>query len=173
MSRTYEQKNAANEQEVGGIPYYPAATAFDLGPRLRRAFRQFIKYSAVGASGFVLNLIVYSALIKGAGTHYMLAASISFSVAVTNNFVLNKYWTFGNPGGALTTQARRFLIVSVVSLMVNLAILRLLMEFIIAIDLPGIHVNREIVAQTLAISICTVLNFTGNKLWSFRHTTAG
>jgi putative flippase GtrA len=31
---------------------------------------------------------------------------------------------------------------------------------------------NQYVAQALAISMVTVLNFTGNKLWSFRQPTA-
>ena len=46
---------------------------------------QLAKFCAVGASGYVVNLAVYSALLRGAGIHYLPAAVCSFLVAVTNN----------------------------------------------------------------------------------------
>ncbi len=129
--------------------------------RLRRASRQFVKYCFVGASGVVLNMIVYTILVSVADLHYLAGATISFSIAVTNNFLLNKYWTFGNPDGPVFTQAFRFFVISVISLGVNLMILRLLIE--------DLGVANEIEAQMIAIAMVTILNFAGNKLWSFRQ----
>jgi putative flippase GtrA len=134
-----------------------------LQARLRRAFGQFWKYCLVGASGFVINLLVFWLMLSVFNLHYLLAATISFAVAVTNNFVLNKYWTFGNPEGDVISQAGRFAVISVMSWILNLLILRLLIE--------DINMDSEIVAQAIAVSMVTVLNFSGNKLWSFRQPT--
>jgi dolichol-phosphate mannosyltransferase len=130
--------------------------------RLSRAIKQFGKYCLVGASGYIVNLLIFSFLVK-IGLHYLVAATVSFCVAATNNFLLNKYWTFGNPRGPALTQARRFLIISVTSWALNLVVLRLLIE--------DVNLNSETVAQAIAIGAVTILNFTGNKLWSFRHPT--
>ena len=129
--------------------------------RLKRAMRQFVKYCLVGAIGLVVNLIVYSLLVKGAHFYYLAGATVSFIVAVTNNFILNKYWTFGNPQGGMFVQAGRFLIISGTSLFMNLLILRLLIE--------DLNLDNKIVAQVIAISLVTVFNFMGNKMWSFRR----
>ena len=59
------------------------------GSRARRALRhpgnwiQLAKFSAVGASGYLVNLAVYAALLRGAGLHYLPAAACSFAVAVS------------------------------------------------------------------------------------------
>ena len=53
--------------------------------------------AAVGASGYVVNLVVYTALLNGAGLHYAAAATCSFLVAVTNNYLWNRLWTFRAP----------------------------------------------------------------------------
>ncbi|MHB0867526.1 MAG: GtrA family protein [Thermoleophilia bacterium] len=130
--------------------------------RGRRAVKQFGKYCVVGVSGFAVNLMIYSVLVEHVHLHYLVGATVSFTVAVTNNFVLNKYWTFGNPDGDLMTQVGRFLVVSVTSLILNLLILRLLVE--------DFDMNNKITAQAIAIIFVTGLNFLGNKLWSFRQT---
>lgn len=171
MNEAVEHSKVNNEQEVGELAYYPGSGIVNVNPRIRRAIGQFMKYSIVGASGFVINMIVYSAMVKSVGMHYMPAAIVSFTAAITNNFILNKYWTFNNPQGAVSRQARRFLVISLASLALNLAILRVLVEILASVNALGLHVDRAIVAQAVAISICTILNFSGNKLWSFRQAS--
>jgi len=125
----------------------------------RRNWEQLGKFCAVGATGYVVNLVVYTILLKWAGLHYIPAAVGSFLVAVANNYALNRLWTFRVERGNVGAQGWRFLIVSTVSLLANLAVLSLLVS-------AGIG---EIAAQAAAIVFVTPLNFIGNKLWSFRR----
>jgi dolichol-phosphate mannosyltransferase len=119
---------------------------------------QLVKFSAVGASGYVVNLAVYTTLVKAFGTHYILAAVLAFCVAVTNNFLWNRHWTFRATEGHMGFQAARFFTVSVLALGLNLIVLQLLVS--------GADVDK-VVAQAIAILAATPLNFIGNKLWSF------
>ena len=120
---------------------------------------QLAKFSAVGASGYVVNLVVYTALLKGAGFHYALAATCSFVVAVTNNYTWNRLWTFHEQRGHVGWQGLRFLVVALVAYAANLAILAAFVE-------SGVD---KILAQAIAVVLVTPLNFLGNKLWSFRR----
>lgn len=131
--------------------------------RLRRAIGQLWKYCLVGVSGFVVNFFIFWVMINEFKGHYMMAGTVSFAVAVTNNFLLNRYWTFGSSERDLFSQAGRFFIISITSWALNMLILRLLIED---------ATFDPYVAQGLAISTVTILNFTGNKLWSFRQPTA-
>lgn len=135
----------------------------DLGARIRRAISQFWKYCIVGATGYVINFLIFSLLYGVAAIPYVLAATVSFAISATNNFLLNKYWTFDNPQGQTTTQAGRFLVVSCASWGLNMLLLVLMIEVLSL---------NEYASQALAIAAVTLLNFTGNKLWSFRQTTA-
>ena len=71
------------------------------GRALRRQHNwvQLAKFGAVGASGYVVNLAVFTALLVGADVHYLLAAIGSFLVAVTNNYLWNRHWTFHGERG--------------------------------------------------------------------------
>ena len=120
---------------------------------------QLVKFSAVGASGYVVNLAVYSTLVHVASVHYMLAAVLAFCVAVTNNFLLNRHWTFDAAHGHAGFQAARFIVVSLCAFAFNLLVLFALVEFAGMAKVP---------AQAIAIAAATPLNFIGNKLWSFR-----
>ena len=60
----------------------------------RSAWAQLGKSGAVGASGYVVNLLVFSLLVHGVGLHFGPAAVLSFVVAVGNNYLWNRLWTF-------------------------------------------------------------------------------
>jgi len=118
---------------------------------------QLAHFCTVGASGYVVNLAVYTVLLRGAGLHYLLAATGSFLVAVTNNYTWNRLWTFRHQRGHVGYQGLRFLVVSTLALLANLVILYVLVRL-------GLG---KVLAQAVAIVLVTPLNFVGNKLWSF------
>jgi putative flippase GtrA len=142
-----------------------AVSPISLRARAGRALRhpqnwvELVKFCLVGLSGYVVNLAVYTALLRGAGLHYLPAAACSFVVAVTNNYVWNRLWTFRRHRGHLYYQGLRFLVVSLAALAANLVVLRIL----VALGLDKVS------AQAIAIILVTPLNFVGNKLWSFRQ----
>ena len=133
--------------------------------RLRAALRhpsnwlQLIRFGAVGASGYVVNLAVFTLAVHGAGFGYGAAATMAFVVALANNFVWNRAWTFKAGDGHAGFQAARFVVVSLVAFGFSLLVLFMLVE------LAGI---AKVPAQAVAIVAATPLNFLGNKLWSFR-----
>jgi putative flippase GtrA len=126
--------------------------------RARRNWEQLAQFCAVGAVGYVINLGVY-ALLLHEGVHYLLAASLSFLVAVANNYWLNRHWTFRDRKAGVAAQGMRFFAISLASLGANLLVLHLLIRF-------GLG---KLVGQAIAIVLVTPLNFVGNKLWSFRR----
>ena len=145
-----EQRNAAV------VPGLRARATHAL--RQRHNWAQLAKFCAVGVSGYAVNLAVYTALLDGANLDYRLAATGSFVVAVTNNYLWNRLWTFRHARGHFGFQGLRFFVVALLAYLGNLVILTLLVE-------AGIG---EIVSQAIAIVLVTPANFVGNKLWSFR-----
>lgn len=130
----------------------------DAALRRRANWEQLVKFCLVGATGYAVNLVVYTVLLELAGFHYLPAAIGSFLVAVTNNYLWNRVWTFRHQRGHVVLQGARFLLVSTLALGANLLVLHLLVE-------AGLG---EVVAQAIAIVLVTPVNFVGNKLWSFR-----
>jgi dolichol-phosphate mannosyltransferase len=128
------------------------------GVRHARNWWQLARFTAVGASGYVVNLGTFTLAVHGLGLDYRIAAVVAFGVAVTNNFWWNRHWTFDARSGHAGEQAARFLVVSVAGFAVNLVLLQLLVA---AAGLP------EVAAQALAVAAATPCNFLGNKLWTF------
>jgi putative flippase GtrA len=132
-----------------------------VGRALRRPHNwiQLAKFATVGASGYAVNLAVFSALVLWGDVDHRLAAMGSFLVAVTNNYVWNRLWTFHTHRGHVGIQGARFFLVALLALGANLVVLEVLIRL-------GL---REIPAQAIAIVLVTPVNFVGNKLWTFRR----
>ena len=149
------------------VPLPAPARTHRVGPllRVRHGMRhthnwlQLVRFGAVGASGYVVNLAVFAVCVHVLGIDYKLSAVIAWVVSVLNNFVLNRHWTFDARSGPAHFQAARFLVVSLVALGFSLVLLMLLVEVVGVPKVP---------AQALAVSASMPLNFLGNKLWSFR-----
>jgi putative flippase GtrA len=143
------------------------ATAVELRPhtRLLHGMRrpanwlQLVRFGIVGGVGFAVNLAVYALFVHALGVDYHVAAIVAWLVAVVNNFMLNRHWTFDARDGVVHFQAIRFLVVSLGALVVSLLLLTLFVE---SAGIP------KVAAQALAVAASMPLNFLGNKLWSFR-----
>ena len=131
------------------------------GERTRRPANwiQLAKFGVVGTTGYIVNLAVYALLLNAANLHYVAAATGSFLVAASWNYMWNRNWTFRAQRGHFGIQGLRFFIVSATVYGANIAVLAALVS-------AGLG---KIVAQAVAVVLVTPLNFLGNKLWSFRR----
>jgi dolichol-phosphate mannosyltransferase len=137
-----------------------AELAYRIGAAARQpaTWVQLLKFGLVGASGYVINLAVFALLSGSFGIYHLIAALGAFCVAVTSNFLWNRYWTFGPGDGPAHFQAARFFAVSLAALGLNLAVL----EVLVASGGVG-----ELTAQAIAVAVAMPFNFLGNKLWTF------
>jgi putative flippase GtrA len=120
---------------------------------------QLVRFGLVGGVGFVVNLAVYALLVHVVSLQYLLASIPAWLVAVLNNFLLNRHWTFDARHDRARAQAVRFLLVSLAAEAFSLVLLRLFVHDAGLAKVP---------AQALAVALSMPLNFLGNKLWSFR-----
>jgi putative flippase GtrA len=126
--------------------------------RARHNWIQLAKFCTVGGSGYVVNLSVYTLALDMVGLDYYIAATVSFLVAASNNYLWNRIWTFRDQRGHFAYQGLRFFVVSASVYAANILLLALLVTL-------GVG---EVVSEASAIVLVTPINFLGNKLWSFR-----
>jgi putative flippase GtrA len=134
--------------------------------RLKKSGLQFVKFCFVGASGVVVNLVVFNVTILlwrlATGSTPTVAEYLGnllgFIVSVLTNYYLNRRWTFRS-SGAVRSELPKFFTVSVVAYLVNLGV------FTIARHVLRLDDN---VSQLIAIACVMPINFILNKLWSFR-----
>jgi dolichol-phosphate mannosyltransferase len=127
---------------------------------IREGIKEFFKFSFVGLIGTLINIGVLYLLTEYFEVYYLFSAVISFILAMTNNFIWNKIWTFGERiNSNLGMKYIKFALVSITALLFNLFFLYIFTEIF------GIY---YIISQILAIGISLIINFLGNKSWTFR-----
>lgn len=124
--------------------------------------RQFIKFGVVGASGFLVNLIAFTALQRVIPSHaqplpYYVIYSVSFLAGGVSNYYFNRVWTFRSTGHAVKEGAQ-FLTVSVMALIVGLIVSALIAPYF------G-HGHKTWFIATIA---GIIVNFFVNKYWTFK-----
>lgn len=120
----------------------------------------FAKYMVVGAIGTGVNLAVY-ALLLYFNINYLMAACVSFVVAVTNNFYWNFIWTFKNCAANKSIKQKyiKFFIVSVINFGLNILLLKLFVD---------VFLFHKIIAQIISIGLVSISNFIMNHKFTFR-----
>jgi putative flippase GtrA len=131
-----------------------------LGTRRPDNWVKLFKFGLVGVSGYVVNLLVFTALTEHLDLGHISAAVLSFCAAVTNNFVWNSVWTFreSNDTQGRGFRALRFLAISVGALGVNILVLVVLVD---GLGMPAVA------GQAIGVAVAMPVNFIGNKLWTF------
>jgi dolichol-phosphate mannosyltransferase len=129
------------------------------GVRQGHNWLQLMRFAAVGATGYVVNLTVFAACVHVLAIDYRLAFVVAFVISVINNFWWNRHWTFDAKHEHPIFQGSRFFAVSVLAQAFAYAVL------VALVNGPGL---AKVVAQAIAIATATPLSFIGQKLWSFR-----
>lgn len=125
---------------------------------IRRNWHQLWRYSTVGLLSAVIDFGILYLLTDKLGFYYLISATISFIVAASFNYYLNRTWTF-KVGGGLAKQAGIFLLIAGSGVLLNNLILFLLVEF---------GDWWYIYAKIIATCIVTIGNFLGNKYFTFK-----
>ena len=133
---------------------------------------QILKFGIVGMSNTIvdfaiLNLLIWTFKIYS-GSWIILFNIISFTLAVINSYVWNKYWTFkAKEKKDAAQEFSKFLFVSVIGAVINSGIVYGVSTFIDPLfDLSsGLWAN---IAKILATGFALVWNFVGYKFWAFK-----
>jgi putative flippase GtrA len=120
---------------------------------------QLIKFALVGITGMGLDFGTTWLLKEKIKINKFLANAAGFSIAVINNFLLNKYWTFDNQNPIITEQFVKFLVISIVGLGINSLLL-----FILLKKIKG---NFYLV-KLAVIGLVFFWNFSANYLYTFK-----
>jgi dolichol-phosphate mannosyltransferase len=160
MTSTIERPASRPRPAAAHIQQPPAAFHIRLrhGVRKPHNWMQLVRFGAVGASGYVVNLAVFAFCVHVLAIDYRVSAVLAWIVSVTNNFWWNRHWTFSAKEGHPVQQAMRFFTVSLLVFGFSYGVL---------VALVGSGVSKDL-AQAIAVAAGTPLNFLGQKLWSFK-----
>ena len=136
---------------------------------------KFLRFSVVGAVGSVVDFGVFNLLTTLLGVPAVLASIVSFSLAVINNFIWNRLWTYPETREVpIAKQLTQFTIVSVAGLAIRTPLFALTEKIFIPLAgkiIPNV-LTPTIVGHNLALAfvILVVLlwNFFINRKWTFK-----
>jgi putative flippase GtrA len=122
-----------------------------------RKRKKIIKFGISGAISAIFDIGILAILVELFFLPVMLANVISFSVAVINSYILNKYWTFRDGGKNHVKQFAKFFVVSAIGLFLNMLLMWILLHFDV----------WYIFAKVFIILVVSVWNFSINNIWTF------
>lgn len=121
---------------------------------------QFLKFSFVGTTGLAVDFGITWFCKERLKWNKFLASSCGFSLAVINNYLLNRMWTFNNIHTAFASSFTKFVLVSLVGLGLN----NLLLYLLHSLSKWPFYASKG-----LATAVVLVWNFSANYFFTF-HT---
>lgn len=115
-------------------------------------------YIVVGATGYAVQLASFALLVHILAVQYLMAAIVAGVLALLNNFLLNRHWTFEAAHDGVGRQAGLYVIISAVFFCAQLAVLAIL----VGIECP------KVPAEALAVLTVVPANFIAQRHIAFR-----
>ena len=148
--------------------------------RNRREAKRFLKFMFVGAMGAVVDFGVLNLLSHVLDVPVTIAGVISFSLAVTSNFIWNRYWTYPESRHfPLLPQYFQFFIINATALLIRVPILAFVPGVLIPL-LASLGLSPQVaevlgnnLALALAVGIAMFWNFFVNRFVTYRHIKVG
>ncbi len=154
---------------------------FTFAKRNRKEFKRFLKFMFVGGVGAIIDNGVLNLLAHGVHVDLLIAGTISFIMAVTSNFLWNRYWTYPESRAfPFVRQYIQFFIINAMALVIRLPILRFLPPPLTTVIEPVLHTTSETAevlanngAWAVAVVIAMFWNFFINRFVTYRHIKVG
>lgn len=122
--------------------------------------KQFIRFCIVGAINTLISFIVYSGLVY-LGINYLISNILGYVTGLLNSFLLSKSFVFKIKRTSINTTLK-FIMVYGFTLAMNTIFLFLLVNKFLL---------NKYIAQVFVIGLGTMINFIGNKLWTFNRSS--
>lgn len=155
--------------------------------RSHRELKRFAKFSMVGVIGAIVDFGTFNLLNTILGVWSVAASAISFSAAVTSNFIWNHFWTYPDSRSKpIGRQAGQFAFINLIGLAIRTPIFALaerpfirFSEYLIrtlpASFPPGaesiLPLEATVFGRNLALALAVIVvlfwNFGINRLWTY------
>ena len=142
--------------------------------RSARERTRFLRFSVVGAIGAFIDFSTFNIFYNLLNVNAILSSILSFSVAVTSNFILNRFWTYPDSRSkTIGRQVIEFFIVNLIGLGIRTPVFVFseklflkLMESIAILNLTPEFISHNLALAT-AIGIVLFWNFLVNRYWTY------
>ncbi|MCI2418677.1 GtrA family protein [Saccharopolyspora sp. K220] len=125
--------------------------------RDRLISRSLLRYAVIGASGVLLDYLLFLLLFNVFGLHPQLANAISTTAGITNNFVLNALFNF-RKRDRVVVRFLRFYAVGLAGIALTFLLLQVFSGWL------GMDPN---LVKAGSLPVVLIFQYTINKKWSF------
>ena len=126
--------------------------------------RRLPGFAVVGAVGFAIDALILTLLMAGAGIDPYSARAVSFSVAVTTTWYLNRRYVFGRAEVPMTRREYlSYVVVQIIGAVINLAV------FVAAIELFDELRNVPVIPLAMGAGLALIFNFGASSRFVFAH----
>lgn len=119
---------------------------------------KFVKFGVVGFSGMIIDFGITWVCKERLKLNKFVANSCGFTLAVVNNYILNRIWTFESRNPQWQAELGKFVLISLVGLLLN--------NLLLFVFHSKLKLNFYI-AKAIAIGCVVVWNFGINMLVTF------
>lgn len=141
----------------------------------RKEQKRFVKFALVGGLGAVIDFVVMNVLSHWGNMPLVFAGTISFIVAVFNNFTWNRFWTYPESRSRpLFNQLGMFFIVNAAGVAIRIPTLHFLEPPVLKFVENTFHttyITAEFYARNLtlavAVGIVMLWNYFINRYWTY------
>jgi putative flippase GtrA len=141
----------------------------------QRERTRFVRFAIVGAIGFVVDFSAFNLFRSGFGISPEFSSMLSFAVAVTSNFIWNRYWTYPDSRSKpVIGQLVQFFIVNTIGLGIRTGVFILITQPLVrlfadmSVSLPfKAYVLGENLALAIVVIIVMFWNFFINRFWTY------
>ena len=126
---------------------------------IQPAQRRFLKYSVVGVSTFIFDLLLLFVLTDYVGINYIVAAGAAFVVAVSINYAVSRTYVFRGTERGVQSGYGYFIAIALIGL------LFVMVSMYVLVDVLALH---YLVSRVCIAGITGVFNYLTNLYLNFK-----
>lgn len=146
--------------------------------RRSREVGRFLRFAVVGVIGAIIDFGVFNLLFNNFTffrDNGVWASVISFIVAVSSNFLWNRYWTYPDSRTkSVRRQSVQFLLVSIVGLLIRYLFFNTVEAYLFRVIPDNFRIGQfdetflsHNIALAILILIVMIWNFLANRFWTY------
>jgi putative flippase GtrA len=137
---------------------------------------RFLKFAVVGTIGAVIDFGLFNLLVGLLATPSLIAQAISFSAAVSSNFVWNRYWTYPDSRSKpVARQLQQFFLINFIGLAIRTPLFAWLEKLLVGLFsrnniMYGAFTPTFIghnISLAIAVGVVLLWNFFANRFWTY------
>ncbi len=142
---------------------------------------RFLKFAFVGVTGTIVDFGLMNLFSLTFKIPLIWAQAMSFTIAVINNFLWNRFWTYPDSRSkAAHRQLLQFFLINLVGIAIrtpliawlNQAILNSLTNSTAALPLENTIISQNL-ALALSVGVIMLWNFFANRYWTYSDVPVG